>query len=373
MKRIFAALIASFGAFLALAAPAQTGSWNTNIAPISLRASGAAATVGGKIYMVGGGNYSCSVYQTLQAYDPLANAWTNLANMPTPRYEFNAAELNGQLYAIGGNPGCGSIYNPIRAVEAYDPVSDTWSSKAVLPTGSWDMGVVSANGKIYAIGGFSTNTYCYDPVADSWSSKTPVPAPYSGGAAVAVNGIIYLIGGDAVANQAAVYAYDPVADAWTTKASMPTARYFCAGAAVNGIIYVVGGHSSTSALTTVEAYDPTTDTWSTMPSLPFQVWGASAAGVNGTLYVMGGYNAGNATIGSVEAFTPATAITAIKLYAGLTLAGPVGSTNEIDFKTDLAATNWTELTSLVLPASPYLFIDTNSPSSANKFYRVVQQ
>jgi len=61
------------------------------------------------------------------------------------------------------------------------------------------------------------------------------------------------------------------------------------------------------------------------------------------------------------------------MYAGLTLIGTVGTTNRIDFKNEIAASNWTVLTNLVLPSSPYLFIDANSPNSTKGFYRVVQQ
>jgi len=116
MKRTVATVIALLVVLCALTALAQPGVWSTNAPAASPRALGAAATVGGKVYMVGGGNYSCGVNSTLQAYDPVANAWTNLANMPTARYELGATELNGQLYAVGGNPGCGSPGSAIRAV-----------------------------------------------------------------------------------------------------------------------------------------------------------------------------------------------------------------------------------------------------------------
>jgi N-acetylneuraminic acid mutarotase len=372
MKRTITTIIAILGLFRAATASAQTGVWTTNVATVSSRALGAAATIGGKIYMVGGGNYSCGVNSALQAYDPVANAWTNLANMPTARYEFGATDLNGQLYAIGGNPGCGSAGSAIRAVEAYDPVSNVWSSKALLPTGSWGESVATANGKIYVIDGFTNYVYAYDPSGNSWSLKTPSPAPCSFGVVAAVNGLIYIIGAGGAGPQAGVYAYNPLTDSWAAKASMPTARYASAGAAVNGIIYVAGGFSNTGAVATVEAYNPATDTWSTGTPLPFRVWGASATAINGTLYVIGGFDVNNATIGSVEAFTPATSIAAINMYAGLTIIGVVGSTNRIDFKPDLATTNWTAMTNLVLPFSPYLFIDTNSPNSTKGFYRVVQ-
>jgi hypothetical protein len=61
------------------------------------------------------------------------------------------------------------------------------------------------------------------------------------------------------------------------------------------------------------------------------------------------------------------------MYAGLTLAGTTGSTNRIEFKHDLAATNWNVLTNLILPASPYLFIDTTPATAARRFYRVTEQ
>src|SRR5437016_656238 len=103
MKLTPALIVLALSCSILLTAAAQDGMWSTNVTPISTRALGAAATVSGKVYMVGGGNYSCGVTSALQAYDPAANAWTNLANMPTPRYEFGAAELNGQFYAVGGN------------------------------------------------------------------------------------------------------------------------------------------------------------------------------------------------------------------------------------------------------------------------------
>ena len=289
---------------------AQGGVWTTNLPVITVRGFAAAAVVSGKVYMVGGGNYSCNVYSTLQGYDPVANAWTSLANMPTPRYEFGAAELNGLLYAIGGNPGCGSPSDAIRAVEAYNPVANNWSSKSPLPAGSWGAGVASANGEIYIIGGFDSSVYGYDPAGNSWSPKAPAPAVYSFGAEAVVNGIIYVIGGSA-GTQSSVYAYDPVADSWTTKASMPTARSSCTAAVVNGIIYVVGGVTSTGAVATVESYDPAANAWSTATPLPYRVYSASAAAANDTLYVMGGLDANNITIGTVSAFTPSSGPTNI--------------------------------------------------------------
>src|SRR4051812_12957758 len=194
MKRF----LTTFGVFIlgsvAFKVSGQTGVWTTNAA-MSTRAFGAAASVSNKVYMIGGGNFSCGVVSTSQAYNPVSNSWANLTSMATPRYELCAAELNGLVYAIEGNPGCGSAGQAMTTVEAYNPVSNSWSTRAPLPSGSWGAGAIGINGKVYVIGGFSPNVYCYDPVTNSWSVKTPAPALVSFGVVAAANGIIYVMGG----------------------------------------------------------------------------------------------------------------------------------------------------------------------------------
>jgi N-acetylneuraminic acid mutarotase len=324
MKPYLNILIASIFGLFAVTAFSQNGVW-TNTAAISPRGWGAAVTVSNRIYMVGGGTYGCSVYQTLQAYDPATNGWASRSNMPTARYEFGAAELNGLLYAVAGNPGCGSPSNAKREVETYNPVSNIWSTNAPFPVGSWSAGIVSVNGKIYSIGGSmnftnSQDVYCYDPATNGWAKKTSAPAAYVFGAEAVVNGIVYVIGGS-VGTKTAVYAYNPVADSWTTKTSMPTARDSCAGAVLNGIIYVAGGVTSTGAVATVEAYNPVADTWSTVNPLPGKVYGPSATTLNGKIYVMGGLDTNNTTVGNVSVFTPTVTVTMTNIV--VTPANPI--------------------------------------------------
>lgn len=62
----------------------------------------------------------------------------------------------------------------------------------------------------------------------------------------------------------------------------------------------------------------------------------------------------------------------LDLYAGLNISGVVGSTNAIQYATNASDTNWVTLTNLVLPQSPYLFVDTSaSARSGVRFYRAV--
>ena len=63
----------------------------------------------------------------------------------------------------------------------------------------------------------------------------------------------------------------------------------------------------------------------------------------------------------------------IHMYAGVTVAGTVGAPYQIQYKANIKSTNWLGLTDLVLPASPYLFIDTTSPAAPQRLYRVLAQ
>jgi N-acetylneuraminic acid mutarotase len=192
--------------------------------------------------------------------------------MPTPRSMLGVAVLNGILYAVGGGACVTSdvpcATNSVATVEAYDPVTDTWTTKASMPTARQSLGTAVANGRLYAIGGhqttdpfnsgttnfLSTNEE-YDPATDSWTSKAPMPTPRYGPGVAALNGVLHAIGGDGQGPRSVGTheEFDPVANAWTVRQAMPTARFWAGVAVVNGKVFVVGGNG---AFAIVEAYQP---------------------------------------------------------------------------------------------------------------------
>ena len=99
--------------------------------------------------------------------------------MITKRTDFGAAaSSNGKIYVAGKN---GSNY--LNTVEAYDPANDTWTQKAPMSQGRSGVRLVEAdNGKIYAIGGFDGSSYLntveeYNPANNSWTVKTGMYTP----------------------------------------------------------------------------------------------------------------------------------------------------------------------------------------------------
>ena len=120
----------------------------------------------------------------------------------------------------------------------------------------------------------------------------------------------------------------------------------------------------------------------TVPAGSWVQWyrnGSPIAGANGPSYttsVIGTYYAivGNSS-GSATSSSAKLSTTSIALYAGLTVSGPVGSTYNIQYTTDLSGTPvWTTLGTLTLTSSSMLYLDTTvAANQTQRFYRAVVQ
>jgi adhesin/invasin len=287
----------------------------------------AAGALNGTLYALGGstpqgsGNLS-----TVEAYSPATNAWGPRTSMPTPRSSLAVGVVNDVLYAVGGwNPDPTGTTLTLATVEAYDPATDTWITKAPMPTPRAELAVAVANGILYAIGGAGEPTPCdsepwrlcshmlgtveaYDPATDTWTARTSMPTPRIIFGAAAANGIVYAVGGQGSGNSwlQTLEAYDPATDTWTTRAPMPTGRFGLGVGVIDGILYAVGGEVFNAATTVNEAYNPVTDRWST--KVPMLEWRRffGAAVLNGRFYAVGGSSsaASNWRLDLVDAYKP---------------------------------------------------------------------
>lgn len=208
------------------------------------------AVIGERLYVIGGFTTGfLSLWNPVDSayrYDPATDTWEELAPMPTARGALGVATVGGKLYAVGGIGEQGNS----DAVEAYDPSTNTWSSKAPLPTPRDHLAVAVAQDRLYAIAGRVNGSYAnnltvvevYDPGADAWRVAAPLPTARSGIAAGVIGDTIYVVGGEAPEGTFDTNeAYSVSADRWRSAPPLPTARHGLGAAVIGGHLYVIAG------------------------------------------------------------------------------------------------------------------------------------
>ena len=240
----------------------------------------AAAAVDGIIYAIGGWDGGRD-RSTVEAYDPATDTWTTKGDMPTIRTTPTASVVDGIIYVIGGQFGIGDI-EVLSAVEAYDPATDTWTTKADMPTARYSHAACVIDGRIYVSGGKT-----------EWGSLDRVPT---------------------------VEVYDPATDTWTQASDMPMARSGHSASAVDGKIYILGGMNidieqfeageitldeAIELFSIADVYDPATDTWTTAANFIRSRDRHTAAVVDGKIYTIGGARTSETIVTShVDEYAP---------------------------------------------------------------------
>ncbi|MCC6599804.1 MAG: hypothetical protein IT223_03925 [Crocinitomicaceae bacterium] len=200
-----------------------------------------------------------------------------------------AMHTNNRIYVFGGNP-----YGTNDVVDEYDPVTDTWASKASMLSGRGrgNSEAAAANGKIYVFGGQNSSSWVsmvdeYDPSSNSWAIKTSLPTGRRYLSAATVNNKIYLFGGGNYSPTNAVEEYDPVTDTWVVKNNMATAKEYITAIVYNNLVYVMGGSNGYNTLNEASYYNPSNDTWTTLNNMPEANY-YSGTSINGKFYLVTG-------------------------------------------------------------------------------------
>ena len=258
------------------------------------------AVVNGKIYAIGGSTGSGSdalisgIVGTNEEYDPETDTWTFKVSMPTPRTSFAIAAYQNKIYCIGGNTGYSSDtgYACTGVNEVYDPATDTWETKASMPTARSSVQAYVVNGKIYLIGGAPNGILneVYDPAANTWETKTPMPTEAGGYASAVVDNKIYIFW------YTLNHIYDPATDSWSQGASPPRGILGAAGATTGALapkrIYVITAPGNIAPGPQppcyTQVYDPANRDWATAANITTNRSYFGVAVVNDKLYAIGG-------------------------------------------------------------------------------------
>lgn len=259
----------------------------------------------------GGGSAEAAPPATPTPPPPPSPGWTRMANLPAGRAKFGAAVAAGKVYAVGG-------YDTLRSVDVYDTAANTWAAGPALLSGTDNVAVMEAGGRIHAIGGEARTAHqLLDPALGTWAAAPSSPAIRFASAAAVLGGRLHLVGGwnysNTASNSVATHdVYDPVTGTWSSAAPLATRRNAAAAAVLDGKLYVIGGRApgiratDQSSLASVEVYDPATDTWRAGPDLPAARSGAAAVVVGGRLYLLGGESTSGGVRDTVHRLDPAT-------------------------------------------------------------------
>jgi Kelch motif len=293
--KIVAAFVAGIALGLASAGcgsqPAEKGvaasapSWSFAARMLHRRSYTASAELGGKVYVAAGmvGN-SGRPLALFEQFDPAKSEWTSLTPLPESFSAGAAASLDGRIWVVGGN----SETTSGRQVFAYDVQRRRWTEEPPLPAPRTNLAVVADRGKLYAIGGLNpveaTRTvFVYDLATRRWSKAAPLPKALQALAAVVFRGEVWALGGRVRSGtiQRGVWIYNPRTNRWRTGPTLPTPMETLGTSASTGRIDAVLEHNYFT-------YDSSSSRWLRGPSLEVPRHALGVFTINGTLYAIGG-------------------------------------------------------------------------------------
>ena len=178
------------------------------------RAAGTMVALGGRLLLAGGIDLSGDIGREMLVYDPGADAWTTVDGPPTPREHLGGAVADGRFVTVGGRVA----RQHLGTVEAWDPTTAAWETRGRAAHAAGRAGChrdlrrrASWPSVARTSGASPTATFAeveaWDPVTGTWSSWVPLPAGRHGVSVASVGSTLLVIGGG---TQAGLSASDTV-------------------------------------------------------------------------------------------------------------------------------------------------------------------
>jgi hypothetical protein len=303
-----------------LLAPIDLGEWGMRAPLLKNNSEYPVAEANGKLYILGGYPPEMGPNRTsrvVQIYDIASNSWQLGPELPQPNNHGMAASVNGKVYMIGGQTTDDQDgATAVATVYELDPAVGAWVAKAPMPTARSGGVAVALGGKIYVAGGRvprGNDFAVYDPAANQWEVLPILPSQRNHIAGVAIDGRIHIVGGRlgnglSPLKSDAHEVFDPQTRTWTTAAKMLSARSGINAAMARGCFHVWGGEAPTGMTPQHEYYDPRTNKWASLRNMPIPIHGVvGSAFVNDLIWVTGGGTAVGGASGSLlnQTYKPA--------------------------------------------------------------------
>lgn len=243
----------------------RPGEASWSLAPPLLQAVDhpAVAVHNGEIWVMGG-QRQLEPRDFVQIFDPTVGEWRLGPPLPTPRSAGAAASLDGRLYYVGG---IDIDEVPSAATFVLEPGAADWAPGEPLTLARDHLSAVALGSAIYVTGGrqgFNSQDRHerWDPAAGTWTVLAPLPTTRSAAGAVALGGRLWVGGGEFPGLFEEHEVYDPATDTWQIAPSLPVPRHGTQPVAINGMILWPGGGR-------VEGFTPTDHVDAFRPDLVF--------------------------------------------------------------------------------------------------------
>ncbi|CAM3395555.1 Kelch repeat-containing protein [Rhodothermus bifroesti] len=249
-------------------------------------------------------------------------AWRELPPMPTPRYAAAAATLHGRIYVIGG---IGLDGKPLTTVEAYDPALQAWIREVPqLEEPVAFAAAVTLEDNLYLIGGMDENGETTDEVwmldwTQRWQRVASLQQERQELAAIAFGSQIYAIGGRSLAegpssigrqvqprSLASIERYDPQKDAWEVlpfPIQLVQPVHLAAATTWEDKIYIIGGLSNNLPIGIIQQFRPLTGevVLDQTLLLPYEWWAGAALTYRNAILLLGGLSGKETGLTAVQA------------------------------------------------------------------------
>ena len=286
-----------------------------NKGPLDIpRSHPATAVYKDKIYTFGGGGVNFKSFNYTRMYDPATETWEGRADMPCFRSGAVAATIGDRIYVMGGGfKQPSGTFRFLTTVQIYYPDRDIWEDGPDLLMPHDYPAVAYTGGYIYVMGGHHPKAteggpqtdpgfdFCerLDPARGAqgkWEQIAPLPTPRFALTAVVVDGKIMTMGGVAFSsagfhNFDFVESYDPATNVWVREKnfSLPWTAAGLGTCILDGDIFIFGGYSGDGIHNRAAYYDAKQGMWHQTPTMPGTLAAMGVAVVGKSAYLISGW------------------------------------------------------------------------------------
>lgn len=263
----------------------------------------------GQIIVVGGLDEQGSASERSDIYDPETDTWTTGPALPVPLHHTAVATLGDRVYVVGGYSIGPGGWIPEAAVWSLGPGDDAWQSEPDLATARGALAVASTGEALVAVGGvgpggvFLTSSEILEFGEEAWRPGPDLIEPREHLAAAAVDDEVYAIAGRTGGMQTNRSSVEVLrAGEWVAAPELNFSRGGIGATAVGDIPCVVGGEEPQGTIPTIECL--VDGSWKVVAELDVARHGLAVVARDVVIHVIGGGPQPGLTVSGVHEVIP---------------------------------------------------------------------